>query len=126
MNSDCSQPVFGAFLNDTARLKGRSRVCLPSSVLSCPLCLHLFMCVCVYTAADFGVDVNLCEKEVTVDSSGEYLTPCRHGPGSCLRILVEFLSETHNSLVKEARRVRGHEERSVLHRLNRVAAVYNV
>ncbi|XP_072229611.1 E3 ubiquitin-protein ligase rnf213-beta isoform X2 [Leuresthes tenuis] len=60
--------------------------------------------------SDFGVDVNLCEKEVTVDSSGEYLTPCRHGPGSCLQILVEFLSETHNSLVKEARRVRGHED----------------
>ncbi|KAM4524138.1 E3 ubiquitin-protein ligase rnf213-beta isoform 2-T2 [Odontesthes bonariensis] len=72
-------------------------------------------------SADFGVDVNLCEKEVTVDSSGEYLTPCRHGPGSCLRILVEFLSETHNSLVKEARRVRGHEDSEYSVPLERVS-----
>ncbi|KAM4526288.1 E3 ubiquitin-protein ligase rnf213-beta [Fundulus diaphanus] len=54
-------------------------------------------------SADFGVDVNLCEKELTVESSGEYLTPCRRGPGSCLRTLVDFLLETHNSLVREAR-----------------------
>ncbi|XP_040922673.1 E3 ubiquitin-protein ligase rnf213-beta isoform X2 [Toxotes jaculatrix] len=56
-------------------------------------------------SADLGVDVNLCEKELTAESSGEFLTPCRHGPGSCLRTLVDFLSETHNSLVREARRV---------------------
>ncbi|XP_044192717.1 E3 ubiquitin-protein ligase rnf213-beta isoform X2 [Thunnus albacares] len=45
------------------------------------------------------------EREVTTESTGEFLIPCRHGPGSCLRTLVDFLSETHNSLVKEARRV---------------------
>ncbi|XP_051273053.1 E3 ubiquitin-protein ligase rnf213-beta isoform X1 [Dicentrarchus labrax] len=61
-------------------------------------------------SADLGVDVNLCEKEVTTESSGEFLTPCRDGPGSCLRTLVDFLSKTHNSLVREARRVSGQED----------------
>ncbi|XP_045924674.1 E3 ubiquitin-protein ligase rnf213-beta [Micropterus dolomieu] len=56
-------------------------------------------------SADLGVDVNLCEKEVTSESSGEFLIPCRHGPGSCLRTLVDFLLETHNSLVRAARSV---------------------
>ncbi|XP_015244846.1 PREDICTED: E3 ubiquitin-protein ligase RNF213 [Cyprinodon variegatus] len=53
-------------------------------------------------SADFGADVNLCEKELTIESSSQYLTPCRHGPGSCLQTLVDFLLETHNSLVREA------------------------
>uniref|UniRef100_A0A3Q2W9T3 RING-type E3 ubiquitin transferase n=1 Tax=Haplochromis burtoni TaxID=8153 RepID=A0A3Q2W9T3_HAPBU len=57
---------------------------------------------CVYTAADLGVGVNLCEREVTAESSGEFLTPSRHGPGSVLQTLVNFLSETHNSLVRKA------------------------
>lgn len=57
-------------------------------------------------SADLGVDVNLCEWEVTAESSGEFLTPCRHGPGSILQTLVDFLSETHNSLVREARTLR--------------------
>ncbi|KAF7654679.1 hypothetical protein LDENG_00066590 [Lucifuga dentata] len=56
-------------------------------------------------SADLGVDVKLCEKEVTTESSGEFLTPCRHGPGSCLRTLVDFLAETHNNLVREARKL---------------------
>ncbi|KAM4623618.1 E3 ubiquitin-protein ligase rnf213-beta [Polymixia lowei] len=55
--------------------------------------------------SDQGVEVQLCEKEVTTDSSGEFLTPCRRGPGSCLRTLVDFLSETQNSLVREARKL---------------------
>uniref|UniRef100_A0A3Q2ZUD4 RING-type E3 ubiquitin transferase n=1 Tax=Kryptolebias marmoratus TaxID=37003 RepID=A0A3Q2ZUD4_KRYMA len=59
-----------------------------------------------------GVDVNLCETELTAASSGEFLTPCRRGPGSCLQTLVDFLSETHNSLVRAARRVNVHEDRS--------------
>ncbi|XP_068161093.1 E3 ubiquitin-protein ligase rnf213-beta isoform X2 [Antennarius striatus] len=62
-------------------------------------------------SADLGMDVNLCAKEVTTESSGEFLTPSRHGPGSCLRILVELLLKTHNSLVREARRV-SHQEDS--------------
>ncbi|XP_026171361.1 E3 ubiquitin-protein ligase rnf213-beta isoform X2 [Mastacembelus armatus] len=62
------------------------------------------------SSADLGVDVNLCENEVTTQSSGEFLTPGRHGPGSCLRILVNFLSETHNSLVRAARKVCGQED----------------
>ncbi|XP_030610400.1 E3 ubiquitin-protein ligase rnf213-beta [Archocentrus centrarchus] len=57
-------------------------------------------------SADLGVDVNLCKWEVTAESSGEFLTPCRHGPGSVLQTLVDFLSETHNSLVREARTLR--------------------
>lgn len=61
------------------------------------------------SSADLGVDVNLCAKEVTTESSGEFLAPRRHGPGSCLRTLVDFLSETHNGLVREARRVSSQE-----------------
>ncbi|XP_054605449.2 E3 ubiquitin-protein ligase rnf213-beta isoform X2 [Nothobranchius furzeri] len=61
-------------------------------------------------STDLGVDVNLCEKEVTTESTGEYLTPCRYGPGSCLQTLVDFLSETHNSLVRVARSVNAHED----------------
>ncbi|XP_071387268.1 E3 ubiquitin-protein ligase rnf213-beta-like [Centroberyx affinis] len=61
--------------------------------------------------SDLGADVKLCEKEVTLESSGEFLTPCRHGPGSCLRTLVDFLSNTHNSLVREARKL-SHQEDS--------------
>lgn len=66
-------------------------------------------------AADLGVDVNLCHKEVTTESSGEYLAPRRHGPGSCLQTLIDFLSETHNSLVREVRRASHMTDRSVLH-----------
>ncbi|XP_076008326.1 E3 ubiquitin-protein ligase rnf213-beta isoform X2 [Genypterus blacodes] len=55
--------------------------------------------------SDLGVDVELCEKEVTKESSGEFLIPCRRGPGSCLRILVDLLTETHNNLVREARKL---------------------
>ncbi|XP_073346346.1 E3 ubiquitin-protein ligase rnf213-beta [Pagrus major] len=62
-------------------------------------------------SADLGVDVKLCEKEVTAESSGEFLTPSRHGPGSCLRTLIDLLWTTHNSLVKEARRA-SHQEDS--------------
>ncbi|KAK5851292.1 hypothetical protein PBY51_002095 [Eleginops maclovinus] len=42
-------------------------------------------------------------EEVTPESSGEFLTLCRHGRGSCLRTLVDFLSEAHNSLVRVSR-----------------------
>ncbi|KAM7381116.1 hypothetical protein PAMA_012108 [Pampus argenteus] len=55
-------------------------------------------------SADLG------EKEVTTESSGEFLTPSRHGPGSCLQTLVDFLLETHNSLVRKARSVSGQED----------------
>ncbi|RVE59876.1 hypothetical protein OJAV_G00193340 [Oryzias javanicus] len=55
-------------------------------------------------SVDLGVDVTLCHEEVTTESCGEYLTPRRHGPGSCLQTLIDFLSETHNSLVREVRR----------------------
>uniref|UniRef100_A0A3B3UFU9 RING-type E3 ubiquitin transferase n=1 Tax=Poecilia latipinna TaxID=48699 RepID=A0A3B3UFU9_9TELE len=65
---------------------------------------------------NLGADVNLCEKELTVESSSEYLRPCRRGPGSCLQTLVDFLLETHNGLVRETRRVSGQEGRSVLRR----------
>ncbi|KAL0964857.1 hypothetical protein UPYG_G00329990 [Umbra pygmaea] len=40
-----------------------------------------------------------------MESSGEFLSPRRHGPGSFLQILVDFLTETHNSLLTEARRL---------------------
>uniref|UniRef100_A0A3B5AH48 RING-type E3 ubiquitin transferase n=1 Tax=Stegastes partitus TaxID=144197 RepID=A0A3B5AH48_9TELE len=72
-----------------------------------PVCMVMFP-----AAADLGIDVNLCEQEVTSESSGEFLTPSRRGPGSCLRTLVDFLAETHNSLVREARKASGQEDRS--------------
>ncbi|CDQ79392.1 unnamed protein product [Oncorhynchus mykiss] len=59
--------------------------------------------------ADLGVTPQVCEKELTMDSSGEFLSTCRHGPGSCLQILVKFLLETHNSLVREVRRLSHHD-----------------
>ncbi|XP_069016032.1 E3 ubiquitin-protein ligase rnf213-beta [Embiotoca jacksoni] len=64
----------------------------------------------VNNSSDLGVDVSLCDKEVTAESSGEFLTPSRHGPGSCLRTLVDFLLETHNSLVREARKASSQED----------------
>lgn len=55
--------------------------------------------------------MNLCEKELTPESPGDFLTPSRHGPGSCLQTLVRFLLETHNGLVRAARRVSQQEDR---------------
>ncbi|XP_076154175.1 E3 ubiquitin-protein ligase rnf213-beta isoform X2 [Alosa pseudoharengus] len=50
-----------------------------------------------------GVPKDLCGKALSMESSGAYLSPSRHGPGSCLRVLIDFLSDTHNSLVRETR-----------------------
>ncbi|XP_037836891.1 E3 ubiquitin-protein ligase rnf213-beta isoform X2 [Kryptolebias marmoratus] len=72
-------------------------------------------------SAHLGVDVNLCETELTAASSGEFLTPCRRGPGSCLQTLVDFLSETHNSLVRAARRVNVHEDSDYSVSLERIS-----
>ncbi|KAL2078388.1 hypothetical protein ACEWY4_026073 [Coilia grayii] len=52
-----------------------------------------------------GVPWALCEKALSMESSGAYLSPSRHGPGSCLRVLIDFLSDTHNSLVRETRKL---------------------
>ncbi|XP_053269183.1 E3 ubiquitin-protein ligase rnf213-beta isoform X1 [Pleuronectes platessa] len=73
------------------------------------------------SSADLGVDVKLCEREVSTKSSGEFLTPSRHGPGSCLRTLVTFLSETHNSLVREARRASRQEDSEYIVTLERIS-----
>ncbi|XP_069374050.1 E3 ubiquitin-protein ligase rnf213-beta isoform X2 [Paralichthys olivaceus] len=75
----------------------------------------------VANSSDLGVDVNLCESEVTLESSGEFLTPSRHGPGSCLRTLVDFLSDTHNSLVREARRASRQEDSDYSVMLERIS-----
>lgn len=81
--------------------------------------MFVYMCVNVraskFTATDLGVNVKLCEMEMTTESTGEILTPCRHGPGSCLQTLLELLLKTHNSLVTEARRVSRQDDRSVIH-----------
>ncbi|KAJ3608504.1 hypothetical protein NHX12_025551 [Muraenolepis orangiensis] len=58
---------------------------------------------------DLGLEVELCEKELTMDSSGGFLVPCRRGPGSCLRALVDCLSKAHNSLVMGARKLSDQE-----------------
>ncbi|XP_053366887.1 E3 ubiquitin-protein ligase rnf213-beta isoform X1 [Clarias gariepinus] len=60
--------------------------------------------------ADVGVDRELCEKDITMDSPGQFLCPSHHGPGSCLHALIKLLSETHNSLVREAQRLSHKEE----------------
>uniref|UniRef100_H3D2U7 Uncharacterized protein n=1 Tax=Tetraodon nigroviridis TaxID=99883 RepID=H3D2U7_TETNG len=72
-------------------------------------------------AADLGVEVWLCEMEMTKESCGEFLAPSRHGPGSCLRILVELLLKTQNSLVREARTLRGQDDREYVVPLERVS-----
>ncbi|XP_036391600.1 E3 ubiquitin-protein ligase rnf213-beta-like [Megalops cyprinoides] len=56
------------------------------------------------SAVEMGVAQDLCEVELRIDSSGRFLSLCHRGPGSCLSTLIRFLSETHNSLVREARR----------------------
>ncbi|XP_016335836.1 E3 ubiquitin-protein ligase rnf213-beta-like [Sinocyclocheilus anshuiensis] len=55
--------------------------------------------------ASLGLDPTLCEKDITKESSGQFLSLSRHGPGSCLHAIVDLLSETHNSLVREARKL---------------------
>ncbi|KAJ3607854.1 hypothetical protein NHX12_024905, partial [Muraenolepis orangiensis] len=69
-------------------------------------CLRLEM---TRDPADLGLEVELCEKELTMDSSGGFLVPCRRGPGSCLRALVDCLSKAHNSLVMGARKLSDQE-----------------
>lgn len=81
-------------------IKGCDCVCLPLTLVCIP-------------AVELGVSENMCAKEVTHESTGEFLTLGRHGPGSCLQTLLDFLSSTHNSLVREARRVSHQEDRSV-------------
>ncbi|MGH0135413.1 UNVERIFIED_CONTAM: hypothetical protein FKN15_035521 [Acipenser sinensis] len=44
----------------------------------------------------------LSEADLTVESSSAFLSLQRRGPGSCLSTLIEFLTETHNSLVRKA------------------------
>ncbi|CAL8304474.1 unnamed protein product [Lota lota] len=58
---------------------------------------------------ELGMEATLCEKRLTMDSSGDFLVPGRRGPGSCLRKLVDFLSNTHNSLVTGARKINNQE-----------------
>ncbi|KAI9537485.1 hypothetical protein NQZ68_025342 [Dissostichus eleginoides] len=65
--------------------------------------MKVWNCLRAEVANSPELGVNLCQEEVTTESSGEFLTPCRHGRGSCLRTLVDFLSEAHNSLVRASR-----------------------
>ncbi|KAL6095331.1 uncharacterized protein ACO6RY_16557 [Pungitius sinensis] len=67
--------------------------------------MHVWNCLRVEVAnssAHPELDVNL-----TAESSAEFLTPSRRGPGSSLRALVDFLLETHNSLVRASRQEDG-------------------
>lgn len=52
--------------------------------------------------------------EMSKLSSGEFLTPSRHGPGSCLQILLELLLKTQNGLLREARKWSCQDDRSVV------------
>lgn len=73
-------------------------------------------CQCMYVwcvLATIGVDPELCMKDITMDSPVKYLCLSRRGPGSCLHALVELLSETHNSLVREAQKLSRQEDRCV-------------
>ncbi|XP_029943449.1 E3 ubiquitin-protein ligase rnf213-beta [Salarias fasciatus] len=50
--------------------------------------------------------VEVCELKLTLDSSSAFLLPGRPGrlgPASCLPTLIDFLTETHNGLVRAAR-----------------------
>ncbi|XP_051967995.1 E3 ubiquitin-protein ligase rnf213-beta-like [Xyrauchen texanus] len=55
--------------------------------------------------ASVGLERALCEKYMTKDSPGQFLSLSRHGPGSCLHAIIDLLSETQNSLVREARKL---------------------
>ncbi|XP_058262202.1 E3 ubiquitin-protein ligase rnf213-beta isoform X1 [Hemibagrus wyckioides] len=70
---------------------------------------HLRMELANNTA--LGLAPELCAKDITMDSSSQFLCLSSHGPGSCLRALIEQLSETHNSLVREAQKL-SHQEDS--------------
>uniref|UniRef100_A0A3B3SIL3 RING-type E3 ubiquitin transferase n=1 Tax=Paramormyrops kingsleyae TaxID=1676925 RepID=A0A3B3SIL3_9TELE len=52
---------------------------------------------------EMGVAERLCGTELSMDSPGEFLSLSQNGPGSCLTLLLSFLSETHNCLVRQAR-----------------------
>uniref|UniRef100_A0A9J7YJS3 RING-type E3 ubiquitin transferase n=1 Tax=Cyprinus carpio carpio TaxID=630221 RepID=A0A9J7YJS3_CYPCA len=58
-----------------------------------------------------GLDPTLYEKDITKESSGQFLSLSHHGPGSCLHAIIDLLSETHNSLVREARKLCHQEDR---------------
>lgn len=66
-----------------------------------------------YVLAAVGLDPELCVKDITMDSPGQFLCLSRRGPGSCLNALIDLLSETHNSLVREARKLSYQEDRFV-------------
>ncbi|KAA0724978.1 E3 ubiquitin-protein ligase rnf213-beta [Triplophysa tibetana] len=55
--------------------------------------------------ASVGLDPKLCETNMTKESSGQFLSISRQGPGTCLRAIIDLLSKTHNSLVAEARKL---------------------
>ncbi|XP_057214799.1 E3 ubiquitin-protein ligase rnf213-beta-like isoform X2 [Triplophysa rosa] len=55
--------------------------------------------------ASVGLDTALCETDMTKESSGQFLSISRQGPGTCLRATIDLLSKTHNSLVAEARKL---------------------
>ncbi|XP_072568016.1 E3 ubiquitin-protein ligase rnf213-beta isoform X2 [Paramormyrops kingsleyae] len=54
-------------------------------------------------SSEMGVAERLCGTELSMDSPGEFLSLSQNGPGSCLTLLLSFLSETHNCLVRQAR-----------------------
>uniref|UniRef100_W5N5V3 RING-type E3 ubiquitin transferase n=1 Tax=Lepisosteus oculatus TaxID=7918 RepID=W5N5V3_LEPOC len=58
----------------------------------------------IANSKETGVQQELCEADLSTDSSAGFLSLCRRGPGSCLSTLIDFLTETHNSLVREARK----------------------
>lgn len=60
-----------------------------------------------------GVAERLCATELTMDSPGEFLSLSQNGPGACLTLLLTFLTETHNSLVRQARAVYQQQDRSL-------------
>ncbi|XP_029109785.1 E3 ubiquitin-protein ligase rnf213-beta [Scleropages formosus] len=53
---------------------------------------------------EMAVPKALCEIELRTDGPSEFLSLSRRGPASCLGTLLDFLSETHNSLVRQSRK----------------------
>ncbi|RXN10159.1 E3 ubiquitin-protein ligase RNF213-beta-like protein [Labeo rohita] len=89
-------PALAALLSDLMK------VLPPGSETQTNTINSLLQCI---PAASLGLDPTLCEKDITKESSGQFLSLSRHGSGSCLHTLIDLLSETHNSLVREARKL---------------------
>ncbi|TRY96584.1 hypothetical protein DNTS_014460 [Danionella cerebrum] len=100
-------PALAALLSDLTKVlplgsEAHSETNTISSLLHC------------IPAASLGLDATLCKNDITAESSGKFLSLRRNGPGSCLNAVIDLLSETHNSLVGESRKLCHQADRELL------------